>query len=163
MLLRVLPSVYPKQPGTIHHHLGNLTAMMPQLESTEQQHLIRLIQMVAEQHPLVSFCADELTIYCGWNQLFKLSTIIWIIWIIFSVKLWLLIPLLLHRQFILKFQSLCHRFAANTVKITIIIYIKCCDRLLKCFYFLVFMTGGIINLFSALHHLNASHHIVQTV
>lgn len=64
MLLRVLPSVYPKQPDTIHHHLGNLTAMMPQLESTEQQHLIRLIQMVAEQHPLVSFCADELTIYC---------------------------------------------------------------------------------------------------
>uniref|UniRef100_A0AAX7UJY1 PH domain-containing protein n=1 Tax=Astatotilapia calliptera TaxID=8154 RepID=A0AAX7UJY1_ASTCA len=48
MLLRVLPSVYPKQPDTIHHHLGNLTAMMPQLESTEQQHLIRLIQMVAE-------------------------------------------------------------------------------------------------------------------
>lgn len=42
------------------------------------------------------------------------------------------------------------------------IYIKC-DRLLKCFYFLVFTTGGIINLFSALHHLNASHHIVQTV
>uniref|UniRef100_A0AAX7TM22 PH domain-containing protein n=1 Tax=Astatotilapia calliptera TaxID=8154 RepID=A0AAX7TM22_ASTCA len=54
MLLRVLPSVYPKQPDTIHHHLGNLTAMMPQLESTEQQHLIRLIQMVAEQHPLVT-------------------------------------------------------------------------------------------------------------
>ncbi|XP_039864505.1 ventricular zone-expressed PH domain-containing protein isoform X2 [Simochromis diagramma] len=53
MLLRVLPSVYPKQPDTIHHHLGNLTAMMPQLESTEQQHLIRLIQMVAEQHPLM--------------------------------------------------------------------------------------------------------------
>ncbi|XP_006800016.1 ventricular zone-expressed PH domain-containing protein [Neolamprologus brichardi] len=53
MLLRVLPSVYPKQPDTIHHHLGNLSAMMPQLESTEQQHLIRLIQMVAEQHPLM--------------------------------------------------------------------------------------------------------------
>lgn len=56
MLLRVLPSVYPKQPDTIHHHLGNLTAMMSQLESPEQQHLIRLIQMVAEQHPLVSDC-----------------------------------------------------------------------------------------------------------
>ncbi|XP_041851372.1 ventricular zone-expressed PH domain-containing protein isoform X2 [Melanotaenia boesemani] len=53
MLLRVLPSVYPKQPDTIHHHLGNLTAMMSQLESPEQQHLIRLIQMVAEQHPLM--------------------------------------------------------------------------------------------------------------
>lgn len=54
MLLRVLPSVYPRQPDTIHHHLGNLTAMTLQLESPEQQHLIRLIQMVAEQHPLVS-------------------------------------------------------------------------------------------------------------
>lgn len=54
MLLRVLPSVYPRQPDTIHSHLGNLTGMMSQLESPEQQHLIRLIQMVAEQHPLVS-------------------------------------------------------------------------------------------------------------
>ncbi|XP_069003688.1 ventricular zone-expressed PH domain-containing protein isoform X1 [Embiotoca jacksoni] len=53
MLLRVLPSVYPRQPDTIHHHLGNLTAMMSQLDSPEQQHLIRLIQMVAEQHPLM--------------------------------------------------------------------------------------------------------------
>ncbi|KAK2847040.1 hypothetical protein Q5P01_010039 [Channa striata] len=53
MLLRVLPSVYPRQPETIHRHLGNLTSMMPQLESPEQQHLIRLIQMIAEQHPLM--------------------------------------------------------------------------------------------------------------
>ncbi|KAF7668942.1 hypothetical protein LDENG_00267550 [Lucifuga dentata] len=53
MLLRVLPSVYLRQPDTIHHHLGSLTAMMSQLESPEQQHLIRLIQMVAEQHPLM--------------------------------------------------------------------------------------------------------------
>ncbi|XP_037631122.1 ventricular zone-expressed PH domain-containing protein isoform X1 [Sebastes umbrosus] len=53
MLLRVLPSVYPRQPDTIHFHLGNLTAMMSQLESPEQQHLIRLIQIVAEQHPLM--------------------------------------------------------------------------------------------------------------
>ncbi|XP_067363175.1 ventricular zone-expressed PH domain-containing protein isoform X2 [Channa argus] len=53
MLLRVLPSVYPRQPETIHGHLGNLTSMMPQLEASEQQHLIRLIQMVAEQHPLM--------------------------------------------------------------------------------------------------------------
>ncbi|XP_032367462.1 ventricular zone-expressed PH domain-containing protein isoform X2 [Etheostoma spectabile] len=52
MLLRVLPSVYPRQLDTIHSHLGNLTAMMSQLESPEQQHLIRLIQIVAEQHPL---------------------------------------------------------------------------------------------------------------
>ncbi|XP_049919951.1 ventricular zone-expressed PH domain-containing protein isoform X1 [Epinephelus moara] len=53
MLLRVLPSVYPRQPDTLHCHLGNLTAMMSQLESPEQQHLIRLIQIVAEQHPLM--------------------------------------------------------------------------------------------------------------
>ncbi|XP_056139055.1 ventricular zone-expressed PH domain-containing protein isoform X1 [Lampris incognitus] len=53
MLLRVLPSVYSKQPDAIHHHLGNLTAMMSHLESPEQQHLIRLIQIVAEQHPLM--------------------------------------------------------------------------------------------------------------
>ncbi|XP_042343301.1 ventricular zone-expressed PH domain-containing protein [Plectropomus leopardus] len=53
MLLRVLPSVYPKQPDTIHCHLGNLTAMTSQLESPEQQHLIRLIQIIAEQHPLM--------------------------------------------------------------------------------------------------------------
>uniref|UniRef100_A0A8C7CRR4 Ventricular zone expressed PH domain containing 1 n=1 Tax=Oncorhynchus kisutch TaxID=8019 RepID=A0A8C7CRR4_ONCKI len=53
MLLRVLPSVYPKLPHAIHRHLGNLTAMMSQLESPEQQHLLRLIQMVAEQQPQV--------------------------------------------------------------------------------------------------------------
>ncbi|XP_041668887.1 ventricular zone-expressed PH domain-containing protein [Cheilinus undulatus] len=53
MLLRVLPSVYPRQPDIIHCHLGSLTAMIPQLDSPEQQHLIRLIQMVAEQHPLM--------------------------------------------------------------------------------------------------------------
>lgn len=54
MLLRVLPSVYPKRPETIHRYLGDLTAVMPQLEPPEQQHLIRLIQVVAEQHPIVS-------------------------------------------------------------------------------------------------------------
>lgn len=54
MLLRVLPSVYPRQPDSIHRHLGNLAAMVPQLEPAERQHLIRLIQMVAEEHPLVS-------------------------------------------------------------------------------------------------------------
>lgn len=56
MLLRVLPSVYPKQPHAIHRHLGNLTAMMSQLDSPEQQHLLRLIRMVAEQQPLVCVC-----------------------------------------------------------------------------------------------------------
>ncbi|KAK0150555.1 Ventricular zone-expressed PH domain-containing protein [Merluccius polli] len=53
MLLRVLPSVYPKQPDAIHRHLGDLTAMMSQLEPPEQLHLIRLLQMVAEQRPLI--------------------------------------------------------------------------------------------------------------
>ncbi|XP_029629643.1 ventricular zone-expressed PH domain-containing protein [Salmo trutta] len=53
MLLRVLPSVYHKLPHAIHRHLGNLTAMMSQLQSPEQQHLLRLIQMVAEQQPQV--------------------------------------------------------------------------------------------------------------
>ncbi|KAL0973494.1 hypothetical protein UPYG_G00204730 [Umbra pygmaea] len=53
MLVRVLPSVYPKQPNAIHRQLGNLTAMMSKLESPEQQHLLRLIHMVAEQQPLV--------------------------------------------------------------------------------------------------------------
>lgn len=64
MLLRVLPSVYLRQPDTIHCHLGNLTAMMSRLESPEQQHLIRLIQMVAEQHPLVSVCVVLYLILC---------------------------------------------------------------------------------------------------
>lgn len=54
MLLRVLPSVYVQQPDSIHRHLEQLTAMMPQLEGAEQQHLIRLLQLVAEEHPLVS-------------------------------------------------------------------------------------------------------------
>uniref|UniRef100_A0A3Q3DDV1 Ventricular zone expressed PH domain-containing 1 n=1 Tax=Hippocampus comes TaxID=109280 RepID=A0A3Q3DDV1_HIPCM len=53
MLLRVLPSVYPRQPDVIHRHLGKLTAVLSQLDSAEQQHLIRLLQMVAEQHPLM--------------------------------------------------------------------------------------------------------------
>ncbi|XP_013868279.1 ventricular zone-expressed PH domain-containing protein isoform X2 [Austrofundulus limnaeus] len=53
MLLRVLPSVYPKQPDTIHHHLSKLTAKMTQLESAEKPHLICLIQMIADQHPLM--------------------------------------------------------------------------------------------------------------
>ncbi|KAJ8410747.1 hypothetical protein AAFF_G00187040 [Aldrovandia affinis] len=53
MLLRVLPSVYRKQPDAIHLHIRELTAMMSQLEQPEQQHLLRLLQMVAKQHPLV--------------------------------------------------------------------------------------------------------------
>ncbi|XP_056906148.1 ventricular zone-expressed PH domain-containing protein isoform X4 [Takifugu flavidus] len=53
MLLRVLPSVYPRQPEAIHCHLHSLLAMMLQLESPEQQHLIHLIQAVAEKHPVL--------------------------------------------------------------------------------------------------------------
>ncbi|XP_034080458.1 ventricular zone-expressed PH domain-containing protein [Gymnodraco acuticeps] len=82
MLLRVLPSVYPRQPDTIHGHLGNLTAMMSQLESPEQQHLIRLIQIVAEQHPLmlspqvpalVSFLGDQSLTECLLGALVDVS------------------------------------------------------------------------------------------
>lgn len=65
MLLRVLPSIYPRQPDIIHRHLGNLTAMMSQLEPLEQQHLLRLIQIVAEQHPLVSVCRSVRVMSCN--------------------------------------------------------------------------------------------------
>lgn len=54
MLLRVLPSVYPRQPEPVHRRLHSLAAMMLQLEGPEQQHLMRLIQAVAEEHPVVS-------------------------------------------------------------------------------------------------------------
>ncbi|KAF3848008.1 hypothetical protein F7725_021036 [Dissostichus mawsoni] len=75
MLLRVLPSVYPRQPDTIHGHLGNLTAMMSQLESPEQQHLIRLIQiMLSPQVPaLVSFLGDQSLTECLLGALVDVS------------------------------------------------------------------------------------------
>ncbi|XP_051952601.1 ventricular zone-expressed PH domain-containing protein [Xyrauchen texanus] len=53
MLLRVLPSVYPRQPEPIHQHICELTAMMPQLDQAGRQHLLRLLQMISELHPLV--------------------------------------------------------------------------------------------------------------
>ncbi|CAL9684819.1 unnamed protein product [Knipowitschia caucasica] len=53
MLLRVLPSIYPREADVLHRHLGELTALMPQLQPPEQQHLLTLIQRVAEQHPLM--------------------------------------------------------------------------------------------------------------
>ncbi|XP_030622379.1 ventricular zone-expressed PH domain-containing protein isoform X2 [Chanos chanos] len=53
MLLRVLPSVYPRQPEPIHRHIADLVAMMSQLDQASKQHLLRLLQMVGEQHPLV--------------------------------------------------------------------------------------------------------------
>ncbi|XP_048836134.1 LOW QUALITY PROTEIN: ventricular zone-expressed PH domain-containing protein [Brienomyrus brachyistius] len=52
MLLRVLPSVYKNQPEAIHQHLMVLAAMMSQLTQPEQQHLLRLMLMVAKQQPL---------------------------------------------------------------------------------------------------------------
>ena len=54
MLLRVLPSVYPLQPKPIHQHIAHLLNMMPRLDPAGRQHLLRLLQMVAEEHPLVS-------------------------------------------------------------------------------------------------------------
>lgn len=56
MLLRVLPSVYPRRPEPIHRRLHGLAALVPTLANPEQQHLVRLIQAVAQDHPLVSIC-----------------------------------------------------------------------------------------------------------
>lgn len=54
MLLRVLPSVYPRKPEPIHQHICELTAMMSQLDQASRQHLLRLLQMISDLHPLVS-------------------------------------------------------------------------------------------------------------
>ncbi|XP_041120052.1 ventricular zone-expressed PH domain-containing protein homolog 1-like isoform X2 [Polyodon spathula] len=53
MLLRVLPSVYEKQPQSINTHVPELVELMSRLEQPEQQHLLGLLQMVAKQHPPV--------------------------------------------------------------------------------------------------------------
>ncbi|KAK6483855.1 ventricular zone-expressed PH domain-containing protein-like protein 1-like isoform X1 [Huso huso] len=53
MLLRVLPSVYEKQPQSINACVPELVELMAQLDQPEQQHLLRLLQMVAKQHPQV--------------------------------------------------------------------------------------------------------------
>ncbi|XP_052008975.1 ventricular zone-expressed PH domain-containing protein-like isoform X1 [Xyrauchen texanus] len=53
MLLRVLPSVYPRQPEPIHQRICELMAMMTQLDQAGRQHLLRLLQMISELHPLV--------------------------------------------------------------------------------------------------------------
>ncbi|KAI4897482.1 hypothetical protein NFI96_024082 [Prochilodus magdalenae] len=55
MLLRVLPSVYPLQPEPIHQHIRQLGAMMPELDPANRQHLLRLLQMISERHPLYVF------------------------------------------------------------------------------------------------------------
>uniref|UniRef100_A0A4W4G6G4 PH domain-containing protein n=1 Tax=Electrophorus electricus TaxID=8005 RepID=A0A4W4G6G4_ELEEL len=51
MLLRVLPSMYPLQPELIHQHIRELFAMVTEVEQTSRQHLLRLLQMISEQHP----------------------------------------------------------------------------------------------------------------
>ncbi|XP_073707103.1 ventricular zone-expressed PH domain-containing protein isoform X2 [Garra rufa] len=53
MLLRVLPSVYPRHPEPIHQRIRELTAMMSQLDQAGRQHLLRLLQMISDLHPLV--------------------------------------------------------------------------------------------------------------
>uniref|UniRef100_A0A8C9U7C6 Ventricular zone expressed PH domain-containing 1 n=1 Tax=Scleropages formosus TaxID=113540 RepID=A0A8C9U7C6_SCLFO len=53
MLLRVLPSVYGTQPGVVHRHIQHLTALLCQVEQAEEQHLLRLLQMVAKEDPLM--------------------------------------------------------------------------------------------------------------
>ncbi|MBN3324615.1 MELT protein, partial [Atractosteus spatula] len=51
MLLRVLPSVYKKQPDVIDSHIQDLVVLMSQFDQSEQQHFLRLLQVVAKQHP----------------------------------------------------------------------------------------------------------------
>ncbi|XP_028931026.1 ventricular zone-expressed PH domain-containing protein homolog 1 isoform X1 [Ornithorhynchus anatinus] len=49
ILLRVLPSVYDKEPLPINRHLTELLALMSQLEQANQHHLLRLLQAVTKQ------------------------------------------------------------------------------------------------------------------
>ncbi|XP_066541005.1 ventricular zone-expressed PH domain-containing protein [Hoplias malabaricus] len=53
MLLRILPSLYPLQPETIHLYIRDLMVLIPELDPGNRQHLLRLLQMISEQHPLV--------------------------------------------------------------------------------------------------------------
>ncbi|XP_023555468.1 ventricular zone-expressed PH domain-containing protein homolog 1 isoform X1 [Octodon degus] len=52
MLLRVLPSVYEKQPQPINRHLTDLLALMSHLEQPEQYHLLRLLHVAAKKKQL---------------------------------------------------------------------------------------------------------------
>ncbi|KAF4071873.1 hypothetical protein AMELA_G00267910 [Ameiurus melas] len=56
MLLRVLPSVYPLEPDPIHQHIQDLILMIPDLDQTSRQHLLRLLQMISDRHPQVLTC-----------------------------------------------------------------------------------------------------------
>ncbi|XP_016371423.1 ventricular zone-expressed PH domain-containing protein-like [Sinocyclocheilus rhinocerous] len=70
MLLRVLPSVYPRQPEPIHQHIRELTAMMSQVDQAGRQHLLRLLQMISEHHPLVlSSLVPSLIVYISDSDL----------------------------------------------------------------------------------------------
>ncbi|XP_060779035.1 ventricular zone-expressed PH domain-containing protein isoform X2 [Neoarius graeffei] len=51
MLLRVLPSVYPLEPDPVHQHIQDLVLMVPELDQTSRQHLLRLLQMISDRHP----------------------------------------------------------------------------------------------------------------
>ncbi|XP_046720244.1 ventricular zone-expressed PH domain-containing protein isoform X7 [Silurus meridionalis] len=53
MLLRVLPSVYPLEPDPVHRHIQDLVLMIPELDQTSRQHLLRLLQMISEQQPQI--------------------------------------------------------------------------------------------------------------
>ncbi|XP_053356507.1 ventricular zone-expressed PH domain-containing protein isoform X2 [Clarias gariepinus] len=53
MLLRVLPSIYPLEPDSIHRHIQDLVLLIPELDQMSRQHLIRLLQMIADRHPQV--------------------------------------------------------------------------------------------------------------
>ncbi|KAK3549120.1 hypothetical protein QTP70_032784 [Hemibagrus guttatus] len=53
MLLRVLPSIYTLEPDPIHQHIQNLVLLIPELDHTSRQHLLRLLQMISAQHPQV--------------------------------------------------------------------------------------------------------------
>lgn len=61
LLLRVLPALYEKQPQPMVHRLPELLALMGHLQPSEQQHLLRLLQLMARRKELgVRLCVDEL-------------------------------------------------------------------------------------------------------
>ncbi|TSK38328.1 Ventricular zone-expressed PH domain-containing protein [Bagarius yarrelli] len=56
MLLRVLFSVYPLEPDPIHQHIQDLVALIPKLDQTSKQYLLRLLQMISNRHPQALTC-----------------------------------------------------------------------------------------------------------
>ncbi|XP_060734695.1 ventricular zone-expressed PH domain-containing protein isoform X1 [Tachysurus vachellii] len=56
MLLRVLPSIYTLEPDPIHQHIQDLVLLIPELDQTSRQHLLRLLQMISAQHPQALTC-----------------------------------------------------------------------------------------------------------